>query len=98
MAEASKKFIIITTSITLVIFLIILIITVVTYNQKTLLFKPYDPPVPPAGSVTPNGNPKLNNIRQYGPKLISLINSNASGYLITNPSTEPTQFGPSSTN
>lgn len=66
---------------TAVIIVIIVIVDIVLWTTKKGWFAPYDPPVPPEDSVSPNGNPKLEGSLQSVPGFIlSTASSNLNGY------------------
>ena len=78
---------------TAVLILIIVIIDVVMYTSKTGLFSPYKPPVPPANSVSPNGNPTVSPINPIPQGVKNITTSNLTTYSNTSPGVDSTQFG-----
>jgi hypothetical protein len=82
---------------TVVFILIIVIVDVVMYTSKKGLFSPYTPPVPPANTVSPNGNPTVKSINPIPTGVKSITNSNLGTYGNTSPGLDSIQFGAKTT-
>lgn len=61
---------------TAVIIVIIVILDIVLWTTKKGWFAPYNPPIPPEDSVSPNGNPNVEGSLQSVPGFILLSASN----------------------
>ncbi len=77
---------------TAVIIVIIVIVDIVMWSTKKGWFSPYNPPVPPKDSVSPNGNPNVEGSLQAIPGFIlSTASSNLNQYQPT--SKTPQEWG-----
>ncbi len=82
---------------TIVLVIIIVIVDVVMYTSKKGLFSPYKPPVPPANSVSPNGNPTVQALNPIPPVIKTAATNNLNQWGQAGPQTDPVQFGPKTT-
>ena len=82
---------------TIVLVIIVLVVNIVMYTSKKGLFAPYKPPVPPANSVSPNGNPTVKALNPIPPVIKTTGTNNLNQWGQSGPQTQPTQFGPKTT-
>jgi hypothetical protein len=67
------------------------------YTSKKGLFAPYKPPVPPANSVSPNGNPTVKALNPIPQNIKTTTTNNLNQWGQAGPQADPTQFGPKTT-
>ena len=82
---------------TIVLIIIIFIVDIVMYTSKKGLFAPYKPPVPPADSVSPNGNPTVQALNPIPPNVKTTSANNLNQWGQAGPQADPVQFGPKTT-
>ena len=82
---------------TIVLIIIIFIIDIVMYTSKKGLFAPYKPPVPPADSVSPNGNPTVKALNPIPSNVKTTSTNNLNIWGQRGPQADPVQFGPKTT-
>jgi len=82
---------------TIVLIIIIFIVDIVMYTSKKGLFAPYKPPVPPANSVSPNGNPTVKALNPIPQNVKTTTTNNLNIWGQQGPQADPVQFGPKTT-
>jgi hypothetical protein len=79
---------------TIVLILIIFIVDIVMYTTQKGLFAPYKPPIPPADSVSPNGNPTVQALTPIPANIKTTSTNNLNQWGQGGPQADPVQFGP----
>jgi hypothetical protein len=82
---------------TVVLIIIIFIVDIVMYTSKKGLFAPYKPPVPPADSVSPNGNPTVKALTPIPQNVKTTSSNNLNQWGQRGPQADPVDFGPKTT-
>ncbi len=82
---------------TIVLIVIIFIVDIVMYTSKKGLFAPYAPPVPPANSVSPNGNPTVKALTPIPQNVKTTSTNNLNQWGQKGPQADPVDFGPKTT-
>jgi len=82
---------------TIVLILIIFIVDIVMYTTQKGLFAPYKPPVPPADSVSPNGNPTVKPLNPIPQNIKTTSTNNLNEWGQRGPQADPVDFGPKTT-
>ncbi len=82
---------------TVVLIVIIFIVDIVMYTTQKGLFAPYKPPVPPADSVSPNGNPTVQALNPIPPNVKTTSANNLNQWGQRGPQADPVEFGPKTT-
>lgn len=82
---------------TIILIVIIFIVDIVMYTTQKGLFAPYKPPVPPADSVSPNGNPTVQALNPIPQNVKTTSANNLNQWGQAGPQADPVQFGPKTT-